>query len=378
MNEVGKLADLEFEHVIRDTPLVAIDLIVRLKDGKFLLGHRTNEPAKDLLFVPGGRIFKNENVDDAFQRITEKEIGVKCNRKEAIFLGVFDHYYETNFFKIPNFGTRYVVLAYELTLTEEQELPSDQHDRYVCLEEEDILNSCTVHENTKAYFRLKTIRSETQYTAVSIRRNASNTLLWQTPALSLTALAFLLNVTANKNAYWGVRVATSILGVLIVLVTFQLFLRHRRFEAEESCMLGDFELRNRHIGYAPINKQKGSASWISRLTDLLFEPFQPIANCLADCKSHKWWTFLFIVLMGGSLWLTVFTFMNRGNVSDESRGNNSFNGGVSIVIPRESSPASSPFYGPPTQSTNSIPAHPVTGSAKVPTNEQPTNVTPSN
>jgi colanic acid biosynthesis protein WcaH len=46
------IAPNEFAEVIRLTPLVAIDLIVRSPEAKVLVGRRVNEPAKGLLFVP--------------------------------------------------------------------------------------------------------------------------------------------------------------------------------------------------------------------------------------------------------------------------------------------------------------------------------------
>ncbi|MFC4195069.1 NUDIX domain-containing protein [Novosphingobium lubricantis] len=58
-----------FLRVVDATPLIAIDLIVPNEDGGYLLGHRVNRPAQGFWFVPGGRIHKNERLDDAFRRI---------------------------------------------------------------------------------------------------------------------------------------------------------------------------------------------------------------------------------------------------------------------------------------------------------------------
>src|SRR5713101_2086948 len=67
----------EFANIVRLTPLVAIDLVVRSPEGRILVGRRTNEPAKNLLFVPGSRISKNETRAVAFKRITREELGVE-------------------------------------------------------------------------------------------------------------------------------------------------------------------------------------------------------------------------------------------------------------------------------------------------------------
>ena len=53
--------------------------------GEVLLGLRTNEPAKDRYFVPGGMITKNEQLAEAFARIVKNETGrpAKFRRRAA-------------------------------------------------------------------------------------------------------------------------------------------------------------------------------------------------------------------------------------------------------------------------------------------------------
>ena len=150
------IAPADFAKVIRLTPLVAIDLVVRDPEGHVLVGRRTNEPAKGFLFVPGSRISKNETKAAAFKRITREELGVELNLENAQLLGVYEHFYDTNRFEIPGFGTHYVVIAYELTLSIGLEsLPRDQHGEYLWLKPNDLVRSSEVHENTKAYFHTK-------------------------------------------------------------------------------------------------------------------------------------------------------------------------------------------------------------------------------
>ena len=64
------LPDEVFEQVIENAPLVAIDLLVEDQDHRVLLGWRKNPPAQSSWFVPGGRIQKNETLEQAFARIT--------------------------------------------------------------------------------------------------------------------------------------------------------------------------------------------------------------------------------------------------------------------------------------------------------------------
>jgi colanic acid biosynthesis protein WcaH len=156
------LAPEDFDRVVRLTPLVAIDLIVRSPDGRILVGRRTNEPAKGLFFVPGGRISKNERLAAAFKRISLAELGVEKRIEEARFVGVYEHFYATNNHEVPGFGTHYVTLAYELASpVPDALLPKDQHGEYRWQTEAELLSCPDVHENTKAYFRGVAHRSST-------------------------------------------------------------------------------------------------------------------------------------------------------------------------------------------------------------------------
>src|SRR5215218_457853 len=73
--EAGRLNDDTFKTIVRNAPLISIDLIIRDTCGKILVGMRTNEPAKGFYFVPGGVIRKNETLADAFSRIVAAETG---------------------------------------------------------------------------------------------------------------------------------------------------------------------------------------------------------------------------------------------------------------------------------------------------------------
>jgi colanic acid biosynthesis protein WcaH len=119
-----------------------------------LVGRRTNEPAKGSLFVPGSRISKNEAKAAAFRRITREELGRELSIEEGRFLGVYEHFYPTNRYELPGFGTHYVVMAFELALVlDPATLPQDQHAEYLWLTPEELLAHPEVHANTKAYFR---------------------------------------------------------------------------------------------------------------------------------------------------------------------------------------------------------------------------------
>ena len=153
------LSESDFSEVIRNTPLVSIDLCI-LKGREILLGKRINSPAKDFFFVPGGRILKSESKKDTLKRILRNELGLSINvkNKQIKFLGVFEHFYKENFFGNNEFGTHYVVLAYlipfEILTKISNKKIKDQHSEYLWL---NIDNKSKyeniIHLNSLEYFK---------------------------------------------------------------------------------------------------------------------------------------------------------------------------------------------------------------------------------
>ena len=147
-----QLSASDFAEVVRLTPLISIDLILRNSNGDALLGVRNNEPAKGFYFVPGGRILKNERIADAFRRILLNETGVRADISQSTFKGVFEHFYDSNFANRSGFGTHYVVLAYQITQPVDDVRRDSQHSAFEWWDDERIRTSRVVHENTRAYF----------------------------------------------------------------------------------------------------------------------------------------------------------------------------------------------------------------------------------
>ena len=148
------LEESKFLEIVRNTPLVAIDLVVRNENNEILLGLRKSGPAEDTWFVPGGRILKDEKFDDAFRRITKEELGVAVDVNDARRFGVFEHHYKGNFSGLPDITTHYVTLAYTLKLSAPHpEMPRTQHSDYRWLSEKELLRDEKVHPYTKAYFQ---------------------------------------------------------------------------------------------------------------------------------------------------------------------------------------------------------------------------------
>jgi len=142
----------EFQIVVKSTPLVSIDFVVRAPDGKVLLGRRNNRPAQGYWFVPGGRIFKDESIKLSFSRLLDVELGLRIEDLAAKPLGLYQHFYPDNF-SGKSFSTHYVVIAYEIQIQETPfTLPDIQHSNYKWFTKDELLESDMVHQYTKCYF----------------------------------------------------------------------------------------------------------------------------------------------------------------------------------------------------------------------------------
>jgi len=140
-----------FSSIVANTPLISIDLVVRNGCGEILLGQRTNRPAQGIWFVPGGRICKDESIENAFLRLSRDELGAAVPVNEGQFLGIYEHFYPDNF-SGDGFSTHYVVLAYLLTLDLPlDQLPDLQHENYRWWEPTALLQSREVHFHNKWY-----------------------------------------------------------------------------------------------------------------------------------------------------------------------------------------------------------------------------------
>ena len=65
-----------FDKIKKQMPIPCVDLLVTHKNS-LLLMLRNNEPAKDLWFTPGGRIYRNEKLIDTVKRVLPYETGLQ-------------------------------------------------------------------------------------------------------------------------------------------------------------------------------------------------------------------------------------------------------------------------------------------------------------
>ena len=146
------LSTSTFKTIIEYAPLVSIDLVIQNENEEVLLGYRNNRPAQGFLFVPGGRILKDESMTAAFKRLTLNELGTEFSLSNAQLIGPFEHFYHDNVMG-DDFSTHYIALGYRLKVNSQQlNLPLDQHSHYVWMSVEKLLVDQKVHKHSRWYF----------------------------------------------------------------------------------------------------------------------------------------------------------------------------------------------------------------------------------
>ena len=105
------------------------------------------------------------------------------------------------------------------------------------------------------------------YQAVVSRRISYDTMLWQTPVLSLTAQAFLLTIAFGAGSESLARIVTGALALVTALASVQLISKHRAHEEADSEWLQAYEVK--HFGLTvhrqerPYLKLRGMTYWSS-------------------------------------------------------------------------------------------------------------------
>ena len=85
--------------------------------------------------------------------VSKRYRGLDLETLNPKFIGIFEHFYEDSFVD-DKITTHYVNLAYEINVSHIQELPKVQHNDYIWLNLDELLNSNEVHNYVKDYFKI--------------------------------------------------------------------------------------------------------------------------------------------------------------------------------------------------------------------------------
>lgn len=143
-----------FKSIVENTPLFSIDLVIVDDSLRVLVGKRVNAPAKGEWFVPGGRVYKNETLSSAFQRITLCELGKVFEMNESCFIGLYEHFYSDSFFS-DDMSTHYINSTYLCRVADAEKLikglPVDQHSVFKLLTISELEKDESVNQFSKVF-----------------------------------------------------------------------------------------------------------------------------------------------------------------------------------------------------------------------------------
>lgn len=86
-----------FEKCVDNLPILCVDGLI-ISGNKILLLKRNNEPAKGEWWFPGGRVFKNETLDDAIIRKSKEEtnLDVVIEKQLCVYETIFEKKHTVN------------------------------------------------------------------------------------------------------------------------------------------------------------------------------------------------------------------------------------------------------------------------------------------
>jgi colanic acid biosynthesis protein WcaH len=146
-----RLTTEEYIEHMRKAPIACIDVVLfnTLRD-KTLLFKRSNEPAKNIFFTPGGCIEKNETFKEAAVRKMEEELNIHINPARLEGPKVIEDIWPNSKFDGINYHAITTYFGYTLTAEEEAAIALDaQHDESAWF----TLDDATLCENVKERIR---------------------------------------------------------------------------------------------------------------------------------------------------------------------------------------------------------------------------------
>ena len=126
------IEDNLFTEIVSLLPIVTTDLVC-LNENKqqILLFKRTNKPAQNVYFPPGGRLFKNEDLLGGIMRQVKREIGLNLDPHKLTFGGVINEIWSDSEFAPHTYHSVSIFWTYVISTQEISNLALDrQHSIY--------------------------------------------------------------------------------------------------------------------------------------------------------------------------------------------------------------------------------------------------------
>lgn len=88
----------QYKRILEVMPILCVDVVIRNARGEYLLVKRANEPLKGLWWVIGGRVHKNETLEQAVIRKVRQETSLVVRKMQPI--GYYEDMFEDNSIKL--------------------------------------------------------------------------------------------------------------------------------------------------------------------------------------------------------------------------------------------------------------------------------------
>ncbi|MCX6701624.1 MAG: NUDIX domain-containing protein [Candidatus Zambryskibacteria bacterium] len=87
--ESKHIPDELFKEIVSNMPICTVDIVFfNEKKDRIFLCKRANEPLKGVFMTNGGRLFKNEELEDCAIRQVKTELGISINKNQLVFGGI--------------------------------------------------------------------------------------------------------------------------------------------------------------------------------------------------------------------------------------------------------------------------------------------------
>jgi colanic acid biosynthesis protein WcaH len=111
------IPEAEYRSIVDKMPIVCIDAVIINNKNQYLLVRRNNEPLKGEYWVPGGRLLKNETLDEGAVRIVRQELGIDAHI--VMQLGVYEDFFEKNPLNVES-GLHTISIIYLMIANDEE------------------------------------------------------------------------------------------------------------------------------------------------------------------------------------------------------------------------------------------------------------------
>lgn len=112
----------DYKMILENMPIVCVDGVIINEDNEYLLVRRINEPMKNVFWIPGGRLLKNETLEEGIRRKMKQELDIYV--KVEKLLGFFEEFFERSSNEISS-GLHVISFVFLLAIHNQSDIKLD-------------------------------------------------------------------------------------------------------------------------------------------------------------------------------------------------------------------------------------------------------------